>query len=147
MNTVVSNVVHVVTDCQQLSLTQCSIQKKIWSACFQMCLKMQITKKIRRNNSLQHRSKVGSHCPPRSKLGWRVPLLPPYPCFPHLCWLPQGTKWVTAYSYSYFIEFTHQTCMKKVHDNVHKRYSDKTMLTIKTNLLKIEQAQVVWLVH
>ena len=26
--------------------------------------------------------------------------------------------------------------MKKVHDNVHKRYSDKTMLTIKTNLLK-----------
>jgi len=28
MNTVVSNVVHVVTDCQQLSLTQCSIQKK-----------------------------------------------------------------------------------------------------------------------
>ena len=32
--------------------------------------------------------------------------------------------------------------MKKVHDNVHKRYSDKTMLTIKTNLLKIEQAPV-----
>jgi len=30
-----------------------------------------------------------------------------------------------SYSYSYFIEFTHQTCMKKVHDNVHKRYSDK----------------------
>jgi len=27
--------------------------------------------------------------------------------------------------------------MKKVHDNVHKRYSDKTMLTIKTKLLKI----------
>ena len=26
---------------------------------------------------------------------------------------------------------------KKVHHNVHKRYSDKTMLTIKTNLLKI----------
>jgi len=46
------------------------------------------------------------------------------------------------YYYSYFIEFTHQTCMKKVHDNVHKRYSDKTMLTIKTNLLKIEQAPV-----
>jgi len=44
--------------------------------------------------------------------------------------------------YSYFIEFTRQTCMKKVHDNVHKRYSDKTMLTIKTNLLKIEQAPV-----
>jgi len=32
--------------------------------------------------------------------------------------------------------------MKKVHDNVHKRYSDKTMLTIKTKLLKIEQAPV-----
>ena len=43
---------------------------------------------------------------------------------------------------SYFIEFTHQTCMKKVHDNVHKQYSDKTMLTIKTKLLKIEQAPV-----
>ena len=49
---------------------------------------------------------------------------------------------VYSYSYSYFIEFTHQTCMKKVHDNMHKRYSDKTMLTIKTNLLKIEQAPV-----
>ena len=47
-----------------------------------------------------------------------------------------------SYSYSYFIEFTHQTCMKKVHDNVHKRYSDKTVLTIITNLLKIEQAPV-----
>ena len=32
--------------------------------------------------------------------------------------------------------------MKKVHDNVHKRYSDKTMLTIKTKLLKIEQEPV-----
>ena len=32
--------------------------------------------------------------------------------------------------------------MKKVHDNVHKRYNDKTMLIIKTNLLKIEQAPV-----
>jgi len=39
------------------------------------------------------------------------------------------------YLYSYFIEFTHQTCMKKVHDNVHKRYNDKTMLTVKTKLL------------
>ena len=47
-----------------------------------------------------------------------------------------------SYSYSYFIEFTRQTCMKKVHDNVHKRYSDKTMLTMKTNLLKIKQAPV-----
>jgi len=27
-------------------------------------------------------------------------------------------------------------CMKKVHDNVHKRCSDKTMLTIKTKLLQ-----------
>ena len=51
-------------------------------------------------------------------------------------------QWTYSYSYSYFIEFTHQTCMKKVHDNVHKRYSDKTMLTIETNLLKIEQAPV-----
>ena len=42
-----------------------------------------------------------------------------------------------TYLYSYFIEFTHQTCMKKVHGNVHKkRYSDKT------NLLKIKQAPV-----
>ena len=49
---------------------------------------------------------------------------------------------VQLYSYSYFIEFTHQTCMKKVHDNVHKRYIDKTMLTIKTKLLKIKQAPV-----
>ena len=48
------------------------------------------------------------------------------------------SKLYSYYSYSYFIEFTHQTCMKKVHDNVHKRYSDKTMLTIKTKLLKIE---------
>jgi len=32
--------------------------------------------------------------------------------------------------------------MKKVHDNVHKRYSDKTVLTIKTKLLKIKQAPV-----
>ena len=44
-------------------------------------------------------------------------------------------KFSYSYSYSYFIEFTQQTCMKKVHDNVHKRYSDKTMLTIKTKLL------------
>jgi len=49
---------------------------------------------------------------------------------------------IIIYSYSYIIEFTHQTCMKKVHDNVHKRYSDKTKLTIKTNLLKIKQAPV-----
>ena len=33
--------------------------------------------------------------------------------------------------------------MKKVHGNVHKkRYSDKTMLTIETKLLKIKQAPV-----
>jgi len=32
--------------------------------------------------------------------------------------------------------------MKKVHDSVHKRYSDKTMLTIETKILKIEQAPV-----
>jgi len=32
--------------------------------------------------------------------------------------------------------------MKKVHDNVHKRYSDKTVLTIKTKLLKIKQEPV-----
>ena len=58
---------------------------------------------------------------------------------------PAGNKinrYLQQNKYSYFIEFTHQTCMKKVHDNVHKRYSDKTMLTIKINLLKIEQAPV-----
>jgi len=33
--------------------------------------------------------------------------------------------------------------MKKVHDNVHKRYSYKTMLTIKTNLLKISRVSVL----
>jgi len=41
---------------------------------------------------------------------------------------PAGNKinrYLQQNKYSYFIEFTHQTCMKKVHDNVHKRYSDK----------------------
>ena len=49
---------------------------------------------------------------------------------------------MTTNTHTLFIELTHQTRMKKVHDNVHKRYSDKTVLTIKTNLLKIEQAPV-----
>jgi len=31
---------------------------------------------------------------------------------------------------------------EKVHDNVRKRYSDKTMLTMKTKLLQIKQAPV-----
>jgi len=40
----------------------------------------------------------------------------------------------------YWIHASH--VHEKVHDNVHKRYSDKTMLTIITKLLKIEQASV-----
>jgi len=32
---------------------------------------------------------------------------------------------MTTNTHTLFIELTHQTRMKKVHDNVHKRYSDK----------------------
>ena len=43
------------------------------------------------------------------------------------CHTAETFKKEYSYSYSYFIEFMHQTCMKQAHDNVHKRYSDKTI--------------------